>query len=356
MTSPPNKYLRWEKTSTTNLGFDLSLVDNRINISFDAYNRKSQDLISSKSLPHENGFNSVSINWAEVSNKGWEVSLSTVNVKTKNFRWNTDFNISKNKSKVNQINTPDNDWFPSREGYPVDAVFGIKTAGVDKDGMMQFINKDGEKVGMKEFYNLEKGTWSIRTLYNPKEFRNLFTYMGDMSPKLTGGFNNRFNYKNIDLAISSHFAIDRTVRETPFYNPTQIDPGTNHTTRMNNVWTEENKGGIYPRVLAGNTGNEAIDMAYSWINSSDASRSFNYYDIWMKKISSIRISSIRLGYTLNKDVLKSNHISSIRFNLEARNPFVLGSSYDGYFDPESYGNIYSQPTPKTFSFGVNVSF
>ena len=180
--------------------------------------------------------------------------------------------------------------------------------------------------------------------------------MGDMDPQLTGGFNNRFSYKDFDLSISSNFFINRTVRETPFYNPTQVDPGVNYTTRMNDVWTEDNKTGIYPRVLGRNTNNDEIEMAYNWIDSYDASRSYNYYDIWIKKISSIRISSIRLGYTLKDDILKSKHISSIRFNLEARNPFVFGSSYEGYFDPENYGNIYSQPIPKTISFGVNVSF
>lgn len=355
--SPPNKYLRWEKTSTTNIGFDLGIIDNRINISFDAYNRNSQDLINSKALPHENGFNYVNLNWAQVSNKGWEVSLSTLNVKTKDFRWNTDFNISKNKSEVTRINTPDNDWFPSREGYPVNAIFGIKTAGLDENGMMLFKTSEGQKVSMKEFYNLETGMWGdVVTGYNTKEFRELFTYMGDMDPQLTGGFNNRFSYKDFDLSISSNFFINRTVRETPFYNPTQVDPGVNYTTRINDVWTEDNTSGIYPRVLGRNTNNDEIDMAYGWIDSYDASRSYNYYDIWIKKISSIRISSIRLGYTLRDDILKSKHISSIRFNLEARNPFVFGSSYEGYFDPENYGNIYSQPIPKTISFGVNVSF
>ena len=125
---------------------------------------------------------------------------------------------------------------------------------------------------------------------------------------------------------------------------------------MHNVWSEDNPTGIYPRILGRNSNNPALDMAYNWIDSYDASRSYDYYDIWIKKLNTFRISSIRLGYTLTQDVLKSNYISAIRFNAEARNPFVFGSSYKGYFDPENYGNIYSQPIPKTISFGVNVSF
>lgn len=355
--SPPNKYLRWEKTSTSNIGFDFGIIDNRINISFDAYKRNSQDLINSKALPHENGFNYVNLNWAEVSNEGWEVSLSTLNIKTKDFKWSTDFNISQNKSKVNKINTPDNDWFPSLEGYPVNAVFGIQTAGLDENGLMQFINNEGEVVNMQEFYNLQEGMWGdVLTGYSTKEFRKLFTYMGDRDPKLTGGFNNRFNYKGFNLSVTTNFFLNRTVRATPFYNPTNVDPGVNYTTQMYDVWSEDNPSGVYPRILGRNTNNEMADMAYNWIDSYDPSRSYNYYDIWIKKLSYIRVSSIRLGYTLGQDILKSRYISSIRFNIEARNPFVFGSDYDGYFDPESYGNIYSQPISRTISFGINASF
>lgn len=355
--SPPNKYLRWEKTSTSNIGFDFGVLNGRINMSFDAYSRLSQDLINSKQIPHENGFNYVNLNWAEVSNKGWEIFLSTHNIKGKDFNWHTDFNISQNTSKVNKINTPDNDWFPSREGYPVNALFGIKTAGLDEDGLMQFYNKEGDIVSMKEFYNLEVGMWGdVVTNHSVADFRELFTYMGDMDPKFTGGFNNRFKYKNLDLSITTSFFLDRTVRVTPFYNPTQVDPGINYTTNMNNVWSEDNKSGTYPRILGRNTGNEMADIAYNWIDSYDPSRSFNYYDIWMKSLSYMRISNIRLGYTLGENILKSKHISSLRFNIEARNPFVFGSSYKGYFDPETYGNIYSQPMPKTISFGINATF
>ncbi len=359
VTSPPNQYLRWEKTSTSNIGFDLGFIENRINISFDAYRRYSNDLINSKALPHENGFNFVNLNWAAVSNTGWELSVSTLNIKTKNFRWSTDFNIAQNKSEVHRINTPDNNYFPSLEGYPVNAVFGIQTAGVDpKTGLMRFKGKkEGETLSMKEFYNLDTGVWGdVLTKYSAKEFRELFTYMGDVDPRFSGGFINRFSYKNLDFSISSSFFLDRTVRATPFYNPTKVDPGINYTTQMNDVWNPKNKEGAYPVILKRNMDDADMDMAYNWINSYDPSSSYNYYDIWIKKLSYMRISSIRMGYTLGHDVLKSNHVSSIRFNLEARNPFVFGSDYNGYFDPENYGNIYAQPTPRSISFGVNVTF
>ena len=70
----------------------------------------------------------------------------------------------------------------------------------------------------------------------------------------------------------------------------------------------------------------------------------------------MRISSIRLGYTLPATISKRIGMSSARFNLETRNPFVFSSSYKGYFDPETYGNIYAQPLPKNISFGIELSF
>jgi len=83
---------------------------------------------------------------------------------------------------------------------------------------------------------------------------------------------------------------------------------------------------------------------------------YNHLDIWHKEIDYLRISSIRLGYTLPKDVLNKIGLSNVRFSFEARNPFVISNGYDGYFDPESYGNIYAQPQQKSYTLGVNLTF
>lgn len=368
--SPPNQYLRWEKTSTTNAGFDIGFVNNRINLSFDWYNRYSSDLLNIKAIPMETGFNFVNLNWAEVSNRGWEIFVSTRNIDGKDFKWSTDFNISQNKSKVHRISVPNNSYMPSLEGYPVGAVFGIETAGVDKEtGLMLFKNDKNETVNIQDFYKLQTGVWGdVTSTLSPEEFRKLFKYMGDSEPDVTGGFINRFNYKDFDLSISSGFFLNRTVRVIPFYNPSRVDPGVNYTTQMNNVWNGAsyagNTGGTgstgstgssYPSIL-GNNGDELHNLAYGWIDSYDPSGSYNYYDIWIKKLSYLRINSIRLGYTLKNKSLANSNISSIRFNIEARNPFVIGTNHDGYFDPENYGNIYAQPIARTISAGFNITF
>ena len=151
--SAPNKKLRWEKTQSVNAGFDFSVLNQAINLSVDYYYRKGTDLIALRMLPLETGFTSMNVNWASMENKGVEISLSTRNITTKNFSWYTNFNFAYNGNKVLQENIPEQQTTPGREGYPVGAIFALKTAGVNKEtGNMMFYNPEGEKVTLKELY------------------------------------------------------------------------------------------------------------------------------------------------------------------------------------------------------------
>lgn len=144
--SAPNKKLRWEKTQSVNAGFDFSVLNQAINLSVDYYYRKGTDLIALRMLPLETGFTSMNVNWASMENKGVEISLSTRNITTKNFSWYTNFNFAYNGNKVLQENIPEQQTTPGREGYPVGAIFALKTAGVNKEtGNMMFYNPEGEK-------------------------------------------------------------------------------------------------------------------------------------------------------------------------------------------------------------------
>lgn len=156
--SAPNKKLRWEKTQSVNAGFDFSVLNQAINLSVDYYYRKGTDLIALRMLPLETGFTSMNVNWASMENKGVEISLSTRNITTKNFSWYTNFNFAYNGNKVLQENIPEQQTTPGREGYPVGAIFALKTAGVNKEtGNMMFYNPEGEKVTLKELYRLKEG-------------------------------------------------------------------------------------------------------------------------------------------------------------------------------------------------------
>ena len=153
--SAPNKKLRWEKTQSVNVGFDFSVLNQAINLSVDYYYRKGTDLIGRQMLPLETGFVSTSVNWASLTNNGVEVSLSTRTVATQNFSWYTNFNFAYNNNKVLQEAIPEAQTTPGREGYPVSAIFAIKTAGLDEDGYPLFYDKEGKKVTLKELYRLQ---------------------------------------------------------------------------------------------------------------------------------------------------------------------------------------------------------
>jgi hypothetical protein len=167
---------------------------------------------------------------------------------------------------------------------------------------------------------------------------------------------NRFYYKNFDLTISGSFIIDQTVQETPFYDPSQTSPGQNYSKRMFDVWSSSNPNGKYPALLGKTMEDGSLNMAQQWISLKDPGNSFRNYDIWFKQMSYFRVNSIRLGYTLPSDIAKKLRLASMRVSLETRNPFVIGTSYKGYFDPETYGSIYAQPLAKTFSCGLDLTF
>lgn len=307
----------------------------------------------------ENGFPTTTLNWAEVSNKGFEVNLTTRNVQNRDFSWTTNFNISKNLNKVNKIHINENQATPSIEGHSVNSLFAIKTAGLDADGYPLFW-KDGEKVSVKEYFQLE-AMWGIPDLVNTtlsnQELRDLYTHVGSTDPKLSGGFINNFRYKNFSLNVSMSFNLKQWVKETPFYSMSEFDRGINTTSKVNQIWSPSNPGGKYPAIVGPYSYNGSRAEEYYWMaGSGKAINAFRDLDIWYKEISYLRISSIRLGYDIPEAFAKRIGIKGARVNVEARNPFVFGTNFDGYFDPETYGNIYAQPMQKSISVGLNVNF
>ncbi|SMC66489.1 SusC/RagA family TonB-linked outer membrane protein [Pedobacter nyackensis] len=361
VTSPPNNKLRWEKTSTFNAGLDLGLFNNVVQVTFDYYNRYSKDLIGTEALQLENGFDFTNANFARVKNKGLELSISTRNIQTNNFQWSTDFNIAQNKSKVVQEKIRPNQLTPSREGFPVGAIFVLKTAGLDANGIPQFM-KDGQVVSLENFYKLYD-PWAdffpgelTSTALSNEEFRNLYTYAGDMEPKFTGGITNRLRYNNFDFAVTATFNIGQTVLARPQYNPAQVDRGRNYSTDILNAWSPTNAGSNMPGIFGKDSFDGERYMAYNWLTGFDASNSYNNLDVFSKKISYMRVSSMRLGYSLPAAIAGKVKANTLRVSIEARNPFVISTDYKGYFDPETYGNIYAQPISRSISIGLNATF
>ncbi|CEN45821.1 conserved exported hypothetical protein [Capnocytophaga canimorsus] len=365
VTSPPNNKLRWEKTENYNVGFDAGFFNNRIRLAGDWYQRKSTDLIGLRALPLENGFNSTTVNWAQVSNKGYEISLSTQNIKTDNFDWKTTISFSHNKSHVDRIQVKENDRMPSREGLPVNAIFALKTNGLDANGLPQFIDKEGKSTSIIEHFKLYD-PWELflpgemtESKLTPKEIRELYTFMGDRDPKFSGGIINTFRYGNIDLTINANFNLEQTMVRTAPYNPAQIDRGLNYSRDVLNAWTPDNQQTHMPRIIGQSTLTGDDWMAYKWLSGSDATYGMSTIaslDTWVKQMSYLRISSIRLGYTLPQEFSKRIGFDNFRLSIEGRNLMVFSTDYSGFFDPETYGNIYAQPLAKSLTVGLNLSF
>lgn len=358
-TNLSNDRLRWEKTATWNAGFDVALLDNRIFFSADVYHRKSTDLIGARAVALENGMGTATINWAALTNKGFELTLVTRNIHTSAFKWSTTINIAKNTNHVDEIHVPNNQVTPSLIGRPVNSLFAFKTAGLDEQGYPLF-QKGDKKVSATEFFGLvdPEGWGFYQSTLSNEQIRDLYTYIGDKDPKISGGLINNFELGPFSLNISCSFNLGQWVKTEPFYDIIEMDRGVNRTTMMNQVWTPDNKSGIYPRMIGAYTEDGSRMGDYMAFNTGYvlATDVFSDLDIWYKKMNYLRVNSIRFGYELPKSTLTKIGIAYAKINVEAQNPFVIASNYDGYFDPETLGNIYAQPMPKSITVGLNVTF
>lgn len=345
--SAPNPDLRWEKTQSANIGMDLSLWDNIISLSVDYYYRKGTDLIGLRMLPLETGYTSTTVNWAQMENEGVEVALTTRNIHTKDFTWFTNLNFGYNDNTVLRETVAENAIKPSREGYSVGAIFAYKTAGLDDEGYPLFLTQDGRKVTATEFFKLNNAGAST---LSAEEQRNLYSYIGSTEPKVSGGFMNTFKYKRVTLGINCIFNFGMYVQTTPTYDPTNYDRGLNSNQDILNRWTPDHTNTTLPKLMTENDGRTGEYLRYKEQNL------FRELDIWVKKQNYFRFESIRLGYELPEKWLKPVGIKSASVSLEGRNLWVIASNYHNYLDPETMGNPYAAPIPKSFIFGLNVNF
>ena len=343
----PNPNLKWEKTSNVNLGLEAAFLDSRIHFSVDYYHRKSSDLIGIRMLPLETGFASTTINWASMKNDGWELSLSTRNIVTRDFHWTTNLNLGFNTNKIINESVAQNSTYPSRQGYPVGALFAYKTAGLDSEGYPLFLAADGSKVSAANFFKLNRYGASQLTA---EQQRAQYTYMGSTDPKCSGGLINNFEYRNWQLGVNFMFNLGMKVRVQPSYSPTYFDRGLNTNRDILSRWTATNTGGTFAALMVSTPARLAEYTRYAEYNT------YSMLDIWVRNSSYARMQSLRLGYKLPKKWLAKFGISSASLSLEGRNILVIASNYNNYLDPETMGNPFAQPVAKSYIFGLNVNF
>lgn len=349
VTSAPNDKLRWEKTYSSNIGMDFAVLNQAINLSVDYYYRKGTDLIGMHMLPLETGFASTTINWASMVNRGVEVSLSTRNIHTKSFMWTTTFNFAYNQNKVLKEAITEASTTPSREGYPVGAIFAFPYAGIDKDGQLTFYNKEtGQKESAKEFFKIREWGFGAYDL-TPAEVREKYEYIGSTDSPYSGGLTNTFTFKAFELGINCIFNAGGYVRTQPTYSIMGYDRGQNTNRDILQRWSSDNPSGTLPALLDGNVDPDSY-IALGGLNV------YENLSLWVKKQNYLRVQSIRLGYSLPFELTKKWGISQASVSLEGRNLLVFGSDYTNFLDPETMGNPYAQPIPKSVTLSLNLNF
>lgn len=360
--------LRWETTAQFNIGYDLSLLKNRLRFTFDYYDKRTTDLLLNANLPYTTGYLTAFQNIGSVRNNGLEFSLQTDNINRENFKWSSSFNITFNRNKVLKLQ-PDQTYrlqtvsfvgdftnvapYIARTGQPMGMIYGAVF-----DGLYQ----------INDFNKLADGTYLLkneistngraRNTIQPGDMKFIdlnndgtitaddYTVIGNGNPIHVGGFVNDFKYKNFDLNIFLQWSYGNDILNG---NRLYFEQNTYNLYNFNlyasvvNRWTPENQntsiprvGGVPPRV---------------------------YHTNIVEDGSFLRLKTVSLGYNFSPNFLKSLNIKTARVYMSAQNLYTF-TNYSGA-DPEvsvrnsalTPGFDWSAyPRARTVTLGFNVSF
>ncbi|HLR38343.1 MAG TPA: TonB-dependent receptor [Chitinophagaceae bacterium] len=347
-----NPQLSWEKNTELDVGIELQLFNSRIKFEGDYYHKLTDDLLLNKPLPTSTGFSSVLTNIGSVLNEGFEMTLNTINVQSKDFLWQTSFVASYNKNTIRSLGEKGADIFPGPFWGPVSNGFTIL--------------REGEAIG--SFYGYERlGTYSTEEVANELEQDPNFPFkpgeekesdhkmiLGKGSPTWQGSFVNTFRYKDFSLMVDLQFSQGASVAQAFLFSSEDRTGYSNSLKTVLNGWTPENQ----------NTDIQQLRFA------PDAGQSSSFDSRWVADGSFIRGRNIVLSYNFNPSILEKLKIKNLRVYLSGQNVFLIkSSSYLGY-DPQSvtfnwnssgtpqFGQnieFYQYPKARTFTFGVDIS-
>ena len=336
--NPPNPSLRWEKTATTNIGVDFSLLSNTLGGSIDYYNKYTTDLLSNKDADPTLGWDKLMLNYGSMYNRGVDVSLNA-NIRDNGWQWSPSVTFSYNKNKLIKTDDTERTVFrysngnASAEGYPMGAVFSYRFAGLsEKNGSPLYYDKEGEK---KEYIG------SIDDL----------VYSGTRIPVYSASFNNRISYKNASLSFMFVYYGGHVMRgETSQYLSNA--PGSNQNRELLNVWREpgdEKKPNVVP----------AFTGAY--VYSSREGHQWPAADIHVVKADYVKLRDLSLSYNFDKKWIHNLRMESLMLTLQIQNLWTWKANKKG-FDPEAMSTVMygwgtrTLPSPTTYTIGASVSF
>lgn len=395
----PNTSIRWESQEQYNVGLDLSFFTGRLNLTVDAYYKRSDDMLMSMQLPsymgtQGNGSSKLQApkgNYGSIENKGLEITLDAHPVQLKNFSWDSNFQISFNKNKLLSLSDTENatlvgygQWGDvvcvSEIGKPLYNFYGYKVEGVYKD--LDDIQNSAKpaKYPSDGVFSRGNTVWVGDIKYKDVDENGVIderdrTDIGSPLPKFTFGWTNTFRYKNLDLSIFLNGSYGNKVMN---YNSLTL-------THMNSTWTNQLQSVVSKRARL-----EPIDptIVYAdgskWYDHIDNVRVKNpgtkvphtsindpndndrISDRYVEDGSFLRIKNITLGYTFPKALLNKAKIENLRVYVNIQNLYTF-TKYTGY-DPEvgastqdSTGLTYGldngrYPSPAMYSFGLNITF
>ena len=330
-----NPFITWETSTNYNIGLDLSVLDGRMNFSFDYYRRLTDDILLKLETPAILGISPSMQNAGSVENKGWELSLNWSDKLGDEFRYSVGFNLSDVRNKVVDLKgykSPTSSLTARIEGEPLDAIFGWKTLGlcVNEEQYNQY--KD-----VMKSYNVNWGIGDI--IIDDRNNDKVIdasdkTIIGNQIPRFTYSLNLGFEYKNWDFSC-----LLQGVGKADGYMGIDVLEPLGTKTALRDHYTDSfnpknpNPKAYYPRM------------------SNSSRLNYGNFSHWVQDASYLRLKNIQLGYTFKWEYLG---ISALRLSVSGQNLFTVTKFK--VFDPESALNSFSYPNISTLSFGINLTF
>lgn len=342
-----NEELKWEETASTNLGLDLGMFRNRLILNVDLWKKETTDLLALVPLPEESGFSSIRKNVGAIDNKGIDISLSGTILKTKDFSWNSSFNISYQENEVTQLEggTPfESGFYKIEEGEPIGNIFGFENLGVYQYDESNAYTDDGVQLTPNfddsgEFVNYTLNGSEFTGEVNQIKFGNRILEGGDIIwedidgdfsitesdrqiignglAKYFGGFTSDFKYKNFSFGFLLDYSFGQDIYRR--WDEARNDLNSNGETpgpdRIENAWVEPGDVTVYPRL------NRVPQNRY-------APNSF-----FVTKGDYIKLRYVRLNYDFPKEFINNTKfLKSMSLNLAVNN-VLTWTDYIG-FNPE----------------------
>jgi len=322
-----NLDLTWELNKPLNIGLDIGIFQDRLAITFDWYKRKSEDLLLNVPLSRTSGFSSQSRNIGSLENKGIEIGVNAIPVRTRDFTWTINLNYARNKNKVLSIPSPIIGTFLIKDGYDIQTFYSRVYAGVDPANGDPLWYSDSTRKSTTNSYSTAQ-----RVPY------------GSASPKYFGAFTTTFNYKGITLEAQFNYQAGNLVQDVwgSYYLGAGFNAGFNKVLRVMDRWQKAGDVTDIPKYIEG--GNKSF-------------QSFSTF--YLAKGDFIRLRNIQLGYELPKTVLSRLKISSLFFYVRGTNLWTWVKDKNLGWDPEQ--GVASQTNlevyiPKTTTVGINLGF